>query len=290
MQLDFSIYGWIMAMGFLVCSGCGWVGHVLILRKMALTGDALSHSILPGIVGAFLLLGTRSHWAMVLGALIAGMVTTFALNALSTTSRLKADAALAVVFSFAFALGILGISFFADSVDLDLDCVLFGDLAFVPLGERIEFGFVAVPLSLVGVACVWGCLLILGKIFRKEIIVLAFDPVFAELSQLPVKRLHYGFMMVLALIVVVAFEAVGAILVVGMLIFPGATAQLFSRRISQIHWLIGILSAFYAFGGTALAIVFDLPVGPAMILVASLFFIVSIGWHRLYTKPMRRPI
>ena len=227
-----AVYGWIVIVGFLVCSGCGYLGHFLIVRRMALTGDALSHSLLPGIVGVFLIFKTRSSVAMGIGALIAGLLTTFTLNLLKGTSRLKSDAVLTVVFSTAFALGVLGISLFADSVDLDLDCVLFGDLAYIPMGESFTLFNFEVPFAALRVMCVWLICLGVLKIFYKEFLLLSFDAVFAQLSRLPVQKFHYLFMALLSLMVVVSFEAVGVVLVVGMLIFPSATVQIFSKNSS----------------------------------------------------------
>lgn len=277
-----EVYGWILLVGFLVSSGCGYLGHFLILRRMALTGDALSHSLLPGIVGAFLLFKTRSSWAMGVGALVSGIITTFALNFLQGTSRLKADAVLTVVFSTAFALGVLGISAFADSVDLDLDCVLFGDLAYVPMGENLTVFGLEIPWAVLRVALIWGVCLGVLKIFYKEFLLLSFDPVFAKLARLPVGKLHYVFMGLLSLMAVVSFEAVGVVLVVGMLIFPGATAQLFSKNLIKIHYWIAFLSAFYTLAGVGLAIALDLPIGPAMMVAATAVFALAATRHVMF--------
>lgn len=276
-----AVYGWILIVGFLVCSGCGYLGHFLIVRRMALTGDALSHSLLPGIVGIFLLFKTRSSLAMGIGALFAGLLTTFALNLLQGTSRLKADAVLTVVFSTAFALGVLGISLFADSVDLDLDCVLFGDLAYIPLGEHLTVFNFAVPDTALRVIFVW--LICLGtlKFFYKEFLLMSFDAVFAQLTRLPVQKFHYLFMGLLSLMVVVSFEAVGVVLVVGMLIFPSASMQILSKNAKTIYTGIACLSSLYTIGGTTLAIALDLPIGPAMMVVATFVLTGAIIFQRV---------
>src|SRR5688572_18970176 len=123
-------YGWVAVMGFLVMLACGLLGNFLILRRMALVADAISHSILPGIVIAFLLGKSRGPVAMFFGAVVAGMLTTLLIEIIHRRSRIKQDAAIGIVFSTFFAAGVLMISLFAGQVDLDADCVLYGELGF----------------------------------------------------------------------------------------------------------------------------------------------------------------
>src|SRR5262245_43642334 len=135
---DFSIYGWIFLMGFLVATACGLVGNYLILRRMALVGDAISHSVLPGLALAFLVSQSRSTWAMFAGALVAGVVTTVLIELIHEPSRMKQGAAIGIVFTSLFALGVILISVFASKVDLDQECVLYGEIGFVPLEPLVQ--------------------------------------------------------------------------------------------------------------------------------------------------------
>lgn len=121
---DFASSVWIAAMGFLVATACGLVGNYLILRRMALVGDAISHSILPGIAVAFLVSGSRGSWPMFIGALVAGAVTTVLIEVIHKKSRVKQDAAIGIAFTSLFAIGVILISLFASKVDLDQECVL----------------------------------------------------------------------------------------------------------------------------------------------------------------------
>src|SRR5215210_6552073 len=130
---EFSSFVWIGLMGFLVATACGMIGNYLILRRMALVGDAISHSVLPGLVIAFLIAKTRSSWAMFLGALVAGVVTTILIEVIHRKSQVKQDAAIGIAFSTLFAIGVILVSLFADRIDLDQECVLYGEIAFVPL-------------------------------------------------------------------------------------------------------------------------------------------------------------
>src|SRR5262245_49800570 len=123
---DLSSHGWTMAMGFLVASACGLVGNYLILRRMALVGDAISHSVLPGLVIAFLLAGSRHSGVMFVGALAAGVVTTILIEVIHKKTRVKQDAAIGITFTTLFALGVILVSYYASKVDLDQECVLYG--------------------------------------------------------------------------------------------------------------------------------------------------------------------
>ena len=122
------IYGWILLMGFFSSLACGLCGCFLVLRRMALVGDAISHSVLPGIVLAFLWTGSRSPLIMMTGAACTGLLTTVLIEFIQTRRRVKADAATGITFSTLFALGVYWLTRYADQVDLDQDCVLYGEI------------------------------------------------------------------------------------------------------------------------------------------------------------------
>ncbi len=124
---------WIILTGALVASSCALLGCFLILRKMAMIGDAISHAVLPGIVIAFLISGSRASVPMLIGAALIGVLTTFLIEFVSKKARMQNDAAIGLVFTFMFALGIILLTLFADKMDLDADCVLHGEILFVPL-------------------------------------------------------------------------------------------------------------------------------------------------------------
>ena len=208
-------------MGFFVTTACGLVGNYLILRRMALVGDAISHSVLPGIAIAFLLAKSRSSFAMFLGALVAGVVTTVLIEVIHKKSRVKQDAAIGIAFTSLFAVGVILISVFASKVDLDQECVLYGEIAFVPLEEMVTLGGLTLgPLSVVRMAAVTLVIALLVGCFYKELLVSSFDPALAVSLGINSTVVHYALMAMLSVVVVSAFEAVGAILVVAMLILP----------------------------------------------------------------------
>jgi manganese/zinc/iron transport system permease protein len=268
-----SIYGWVVVMGFLVALACGLLGNFLILRRMALVGDAISHSILPGIVVAFLIGRTRGPFAMFLGAVCAGMLTTFLIELIQRRSRLKQDAAIGIVFSTFFAVGVLLISLFAGHVDLDADCVLYGELGYAGLPDPVVvFGYRTAPPEILTMAFV--CLLVIGfvAILYKELLVTCFDPALASSVGISPGVFHYALMALLSIVVVSAFKAVGAILVVATLILPGATAYLISTRLSQMLLLSAIHAAISAVVGMHLSVWLNCSVGAALVVAGAFLF------------------
>src|SRR5690554_6833283 len=137
---------WIILTGVLVALNCGLLGCFLILRKMAMIGDAISHAVLPGIVLAFLFTGSRDSVTMLIGAGSLGVLTTFLIEFFHKRGKLQTDASIGVTFTFLFAVGVILISVFAGKVDLDQDCVLYGEIAYVPLDLWItDTGFIMGP-------------------------------------------------------------------------------------------------------------------------------------------------
>ncbi|HQU08478.1 MAG: hypothetical protein B7X06_01120 [Verrucomicrobia bacterium 21-51-4] len=268
-----SSYGWVMLGGFLVAAACGLVGNFLILRRMALIGDAMSHGLLPGLVVAFLVFQTRSSLAMLVGAIVAGLVTTGLIEIIEKQARVKADAALGVVFTSLFAFGVVLISLFADHVDLDADCVLYGELAFVPLAQSVSIFGLAIPKPIVqlGCVCVVSSIVVWG--LYKELVVVCFDKGYARALGLPVSTIHYTLMLLVSLALVASFEAVGVILVIAMLVFPGATAGLVSTRLPRILAITVLLAALYAILGLHLALYLDASIAGCMAVVAIAIFV-----------------
>ncbi len=266
-------YFWALLMGFLVTASCGLVGNYLLVRRLSLMGDTISHSILPGLVLAFLWTGRRTSWVMFVGAVIAALVTVFLVDLIQKGSRIKQDAAMSVVFTVLFALGVLLVSIFAHQVDLDQDCVLYGEIAFVPLETLISVGGVSIgPPSVVRMGIVFLFTLVSVVLFNKELLLSSFDPGLSTSSGYSAQKIHLGLMAMVAIIVVSAFESVGAILVVAMLIFPGATASLITDRLNYIHVLTIIQSALSTLGGMYLALWLDTSIAASMVVVSMCLF------------------
>lgn len=273
---SFGSYVWIVLMGFLVTTACGLVGNYLILRRMALVGDAISHSVLPGLAVAFLMAGSRSSLAMFVGALAAGVVTTVIIEVIHKNSRVKQDAAIGIAFSSLFAVGVILISVYASKVDLDQECVLYGEIGFVPLETFVRVGgWTLGPGSVVRMAAVALLTTLLITFFYKELLVSSFDPGLAFSLGINATVMHYSLMAWLSVVVVSAFESVGAILVIAMLILPGATASLLSNRLPVIMALTVAHAALSSLLGLHLSIWLDCSVAGAMVVMASFLFIVA---------------
>jgi manganese/zinc/iron transport system permease protein len=270
-------FGWIALMGFLVAAACGLIGNYLILRRMALVGDAISHSVLPGLAIAFLLAGSRGTLTMFLGALVAAVATTLIIEVIHKKTRVKQDAAIGIAFSSLFALGVLLISLFADKVDLDQDCVLYGEIALVPLEPMATLGGGTLgPPSVVRMAVVAVVVLALIALFYKELLVSSFDPGLAATLGINATVVHYTLMSMLSVVVVSAFEAVGAILVIAMLILPGATASLLTHRLPRVLGLSVLHAALSSVLGVHLAVWLDCSVAGAMVVMGTVLF--TLAW------------
>ena len=272
---EIGLYGWIALMGFLVTACCGLVGNYLILRKMSLMGDAISHSVLPGIVIAFLVSGRRDSLVMMLGAMAAGVLATVFIEFIHQRSRLKEDAAIGIAFSCFFALGVLLISQYAGQVDLDADCVLYGEINFVPLFPPAElFGISLGPRPVAFMGAVFLGVVFLLVLFYHELLISSFDAGLAGSLGLNPRVIHYGLMCLLSAVVVSSFEAVGAILVIAMLILPGASAYLLSKRLPMMMGLTLLHAALSSVLGMHLGIWLNCSTASAMVLVGALIFFV----------------
>lgn len=272
------LFGWIVLMGFLVTAACGLIGNYLILRRMALVGDAISHSVLPGIALAFLVAQTRGSLALFIGALVAGMLTTVLIEFIHGRSRIKQDSAIGITFSCFFAAGVILISVFTRTIDLDADCVLFGEIGWIAYEAPYATlaGVTLGPPSVVRMALVLLATLGLICLFYKELLVSSFDPSLSTSLGVNARLMHYALMAVLSVVVVSAFESVGAILVIAMLILPGATAALLSQRLVGRLGLSVIHSAASAIGGLHLALALDATVAPAMVVTGCFLF--ALAW------------
>lgn len=272
-----SSFGWIALMGFFVSASCGLIGNYLILRRMALVGDAISHSILPGIALAFLLAGSRNTWVMFLGALVAGILTTVIIEIIHQRTRVKQDAAIGIAFTTLFAIGVVLISLYADRVDLDQECVLYGEIGFVWMAPMAHLGnFALGPEPVLRMGLVTLATAVLISLFYKELLVSSFDPGLAASVGINATVMHYSLMSMLSIVVVSAFESVGAILVIAMLILPGATASLLSHRLPHVLGLSVVHAALSSILGIHLAVWLDCSTAAAMVVSGATLF--CLAW------------
>lgn len=247
--------------GVLAAVTCGLLGNFLVLRRLSLMGDAISHSVLPGLVIAFLISGARSPLAMFAGAALAGVATVVLVELVKRVGRVEPGAAMGVVFSVLFALGVLLIEqAAARQIDLDADCVLHGQLETLWWPDApATWGGLLSPATIDAIPRpVWALLIAcsLSAVFVamlfKELRIAAFDPDLATTLGFNATLLHYLLMISVAAATVASFEAVGSILVIAMLICPAATARLLTDRLSpQIIWSVVIAGATGVLGYVA---------------------------------------
>jgi ABC-type Mn2+/Zn2+ transport system permease subunit/Mn-dependent DtxR family transcriptional regulator len=263
-----------MAMGILVAVACAWVGCFLILQGLALLGDAISHTVLLGIVLAALVTGQAAGGAMFLAAAITGVVTALLIEGLHRATRIKEDAAMGIVFTSLFALGVLLLSLFAQRAHLDAQHVLFGQLEFVSSGPRVP-GAARLPWAVVQMAGIVALLLAALVAFYKQLLVVAFDPLLAQSLGVNPRAVRYAMLAMLSLTVVGAFSSVGAVLVVGMLITPAATAALLTSRLHHMLLAATLVAAASAVAGIHLAYWLDVSAAGMMVCAATGLFMLA---------------
>ncbi len=262
---------WVLLTASLVASSCGFIGSFLVLRKMAMVGDAISHSVLLGIVLAFLLTQQLGGIAMFIGAALMGLFTTFVIQLLHQGGA-QEDAAIGVTFTGLFALGVVLLSLYASNVHLDTEHVLFGEIAYVPWDILVWNGIELGPRAVWTVGGAFLLTLVVTGLFFKEFKLCAFDPAYALTLGIPVTLFHYVQMTLVSLTTVAAFDSVGAVLGVAMLIVPGATAYLLTDKLERMLLLsvvVGVLSAVLGYG---FAVWLDVSISGAMASAAGFVF------------------
>jgi manganese/zinc/iron transport system permease protein len=267
---------WILATASLVAVSCSMVGVFLVLRRMSLLGDAISHSVLLGIVLAYLAVGSRSVVAMMIGATVIGLLTAWLSNTLHRVSKLQTDASIGIIFTWFFAVGVILISVYAGQVDLDQECVLYGEIAFVPF-DTVVWGE-----SDIGPRAFW---LILGVFLLNLLMVLigferfklvAFHPALAVSLGVNVVFWHYLLMTMVSLTTVASFDAVGAILVVALLVIPASAAYLLAKSLKGMLWLAAGYAQLSVLSGYAVAVWLDSSIAASIAVMAGLLLMTTV--------------
>jgi manganese/iron transport system permease protein len=253
-QLEFMRYALIIAV--LVAIPTALLSCFLVLKGWSLMGDAISHAVFPGVVIAYIV-----GFPYAIGAFVAGMACALATGFLKENSRIKQDTVMGVVFSGMFGLGL--VLYVKIQSDVHLDHILFGDMLGVDLSDLVETGIIAAIATGV-VVLKW-----------RDLLLHAFDPVQAKVVGLPVRLLHYGLLAVLSLTIVGALKAVGIILVIAMLIAPGAIAFLLTRTFSTMLMIAVLVAVVASFLGVYLSFFIDSAPAPTIVLLLSAVFIAA---------------
>lgn len=266
----------IVIAGVLVATACALLGSFLVLRRMSMMADAISHAILPGLVAGYFLAQGPNLLAGFLGAALAALVTVSLVEALQKSGRVGNDSAIGIVFPAMFALGTVIVSRYFANVHLDADAILYGNIEFSAQDTLLINGVNLGPQSF----WVMGSLLVMNflfiTLFYKELKLATFDPGLAATLGFSPHLIHYGLMVVVSLTAVGAFTAVGAVLTVALMIVPAATAYLLTHRLKVMIGLAALVGALSAIGGYVVAVVVDTSIAGAITSVAGVLFLLAM--------------
>jgi len=274
----------IMILASLVAVTCALPGVFLVLRRISLMSDAISHAILLGIVVVFFIVKDLSSPLLVLGATITGVLTVTVTELLIRTQKVKKDTAIGLVFPFLFSIGVILLNKYASSIHLDADCILFGEIGFAPFNRMIIGGVDLGPVGTWLMSAVLFLNITFITIFYKELKLATFDSALAAALGFAPVLLHYALMSLVSVTAVGAFENVGSILVVALIIAPAATAYLLTDRLSVMLILSAIIGVAAAISGYWLAYILDANIAGSMATMCGvIFFLVFIfapehGW------------
>jgi len=258
----------------MVAIACAIPGTFLVLRKMAMISDAISHSILPGIVVGFFITQDLNSPLLILLAALTGVITVVLVEWIQKTGLVKEDTAIGLVFPALFSIGVILIAKNANDVHLDIDAVLLGELAFAPFDRLIINGTDIGPKSLWVIGTVLTITVSLLLAFFKELKVSTFDVGLSSALGFSPAIIHYGLMTVSSVTTVVAFDAVGAILVVALMISPAATAYLLTNDLKKMLVLSVVFGVFSAISGYWLAHWLDASIAGSITTTLGLLFLV----------------
>ncbi len=268
----------------LVAINCAIMGSFLILRKMVMIGDAISHAVLPGIFIAYLISGSAASLPVLIGASLSGILASIIIQWFTNNVRLQSDASIGISYTFLFALGVILISRFGQNVDLDQQCVLYGELEYVALSLNAIGGGLYLPQQALIVGTVSIILIIAVVIGYKGLFLTTFDPSFALSTGVAVSFWHYFLMSGVSLTTVVSFESVGAILVISFLAGPPAIAYLLTDRLKSMIVLASFIGIICSVLGYYFAKWFDVSVAGAISMMIGLVFTIVFTLTQLLSR------
>lgn len=273
----------------LVATACGILGPFLVVRRVSLLSDAVSHAVLPGIVVSYLVFQSRSPLYTIVGATVFAVICVLAIDALKASQTIKSDAAIALVFPTLFALGVLGVHRYLANVHVDLDSTIYGEIAFAPFWQ-FQLAGVELPRSVVTMAIIAAVNLAFVVALWKELKLTSFDAAFAHVARFSPVTLSRVLLVFVAITAVSAFESVGAILVIALLIVPASAAYLLTDRLATMVVLSVVIGWLSAVAGHATAVSLDASIAGSMGLVAGICFCLALLFspkYGLVTKAFR---
>ncbi len=259
----------------LVAVACALLGVFLVLRRMAMMSDAISHTVLLGIVIAFFITRSITSPLLLVGAALMGVITVSLVELINRTRLVREDAAIGLVFPAIFSVAVIMISRFAGDVHLDTDAVLLGELAFAPFNRLRVFGADIGPEALYTTGSILLLNLIFIVFFYKELKLATFDPALAAALGFLPAVIHYALMTLVSLTAVGAFDAVGSVLVVAFMIAPPAAAYLLTDRLSRMLIYSSLIGIFSAISGYWLAHLLDASIAGSMATMTGISFLTA---------------
>jgi manganese/zinc/iron transport system permease protein len=259
----------------IVAIACALPGVFLVLRRMAMMSDAISHTVLLGIVIAFFITRSITSPLLLIGAALMGVITVSLVELINRTRLVREDAAIGLVFPAIFSIAVILISRFAGDVHIDTDAVLLGELAFAPFNRLLWFGLDLGPEALYTTGSILLLNLIFIVLFYKELKLATFDPALAAALGFAPAVLHYALMALVSLTAVGAFDAVGSVLVVAFMIAPPAAAYLLTDRLSRMLLYSALIGMFSAISGYWLAHLLDASIAGSMATMTGVSFLAA---------------
>ena len=263
----------IQIIAVIVAVACSLPGVFLVLRKMSMMSDAITHTILLGIVVAFFMTHSLSSPLLIVGAALMGVLTVFLTEMLNSTKLVSEDSAIGIVFPLLFSIAIIAISKYAGSVHLDTDSVLLGELAFAPFNRMKVFGIDIGAKAIYSMGAILVINLLFIVIFFKELKLVTFDPALAAVLGFAPSLIHYGLMTMVSITAVGAFESVGSILVIAFMIGPPVTAYMLTDDLKYMIILSALIGAINAVLGYQLAAFLDVSISGSMALMTGAAFL-----------------
>lgn len=263
----------IQIIAIIVAVACSLPGVFLVLRKMSMMSDAITHTILLGIVIAFFITESLTSPLLIVGAAIMGVITVFLTEVLNSTKLVSEDSAIGVVFPLLFSIAIIIISKYAGSVHLDTDSVLLGELAYAPFDRLEVFGRDIGPKSIYSMGTILLLNLAFIIAFFKELKIVTFDPALATILGFTPALIHYSLMTLVSVTAVGAFESVGSILVIAFMIGPPVTAYLLTDDLKRMIILSAAIGAVNGVLGYQLAVYFDVSIAGSMAVMTGIVFL-----------------
>lgn len=279
----------------LLATSCGLLGPFLVLRRQVLLSDAVSHAVLPGIVLVFILFGSRAPFAVILGAGVFAVICVLGIELIRSTGLVHSDAAIALVFPALFALGVIGVTKFVQGAHIDFDSTIYGEIAFAPF-RTWNFLGVELARSIPLLGMVVAINLVLLATFWKELKATTFDPGFSRVNGISPTLVSRIVLIAVSVTAVTAFESVGAILVITMLIVPAAASYLITVRLLPMVIATVLIGWISAIGGYSSAVALDASIGGAMGMVATACFALAMlfspryGWVSKAVLRRRRSV